>query len=147
MYVTINRARYSRDGAFFPARGYNRGRLRYGTQRESSLSDWYYDSSRGLLEIRLPWMLLNVSDPSTATLLYETTAGNGFGAAQAEGWHIGVLVSLPSHLLTLPAFDDNGMWKQRDFTTWNWAKWETPTWHEGRKPAYDAMRRTWNAMR
>ena len=29
LYVTTNRARYGRDGTFFPAQGYNRGRLRY----------------------------------------------------------------------------------------------------------------------
>lgn len=149
MYVTINRARYARNGQFFAARGYNRGRLSFGTEVKSTLSDWYYDSAAGLLELRIPWMLLNVTDPSTATLLYETEPGESFGTAHADGWHIGVIVNYwqpgrPS--AALPALDNDGKWKLSAFTTWQWKTWDTPTYHERLKPAYDAMRRTWAAM-
>jgi hypothetical protein len=146
LYVTINRARYARDGTFFPARGYNRGRLRYGTRQQSSLSDWYYDSSRGLLEIRLPWMLLNVTDPSTRTVLFDTTSAGGFGTAHASGWNIGVVVMSSRDTVAIPELN-NGSWRADQFEEWQWEGWETPLWFEAKKPAYDAMRRTWNAMR
>lgn len=145
LYVTINRARYARDGTFFPARGYNRGRLRYGTQKQSSLSDWYYDSRHGLLEIRLPWMLLNVTDPSTRTVLFDTTGDGGFGTAQTPGWHVGVIVKKGSTIAALPALDRD-TWRVSGFPDWTWKTWERPNWYDAPKPAYDAMRRTWNAM-
>jgi len=146
MYVTITRARYARDGAFFPAGGYNRGRLRYGNATASTLSDWYYDSAAGLLELRIPWMLLNVTDPSTRTLLYETAPGDGFGTVPAEDWHIGVVVTGPNGNArsALPGLDTG--WKLDAFTPWRWAPWETPRYHERLKPAYDTMRRVWGAM-
>ena len=73
LFVMTNRARFGRDGSFYPAHGINRGRLRYGTEQESTLSDWYWDANAGVLQVRLAWDLLNVSDPSSATILYETT--------------------------------------------------------------------------
>lgn len=146
MYVTINRARYSRDGTFVPARGYNRGRLRYGTAAASSLSDWYYDSAAGLLELRIPWMLLNVSDPSTRTLLYETVAGDGFGTVPAGEWHIGVVITDKSDnaIAASPRLDTG--WRLDAFGDWRWEGWDTPRYHEHLKPAYETMRRIWAAM-
>ncbi|HXW97768.1 MAG TPA: hypothetical protein VEI47_09290, partial [Gemmatimonadales bacterium] len=90
MFVITNRARFTRDGRFIPARGLNRGRLRYGTLARSTLSDWYWDRATGTLEVRLPWNLLNVSDPSTGTLLYEEKAGEEIGTARSDGFRIGV---------------------------------------------------------
>ena len=54
------------------ARGFNLGRLRYGTLAESTINDWWWDAAAGVLEVRLPWGLLNVSDPSTAKILFES---------------------------------------------------------------------------
>ncbi|MEP7326603.1 MAG: hypothetical protein ABI836_11685, partial [Gemmatimonadota bacterium] len=146
MYVTINRARYGRDGTFFPARGYNRGVLRYGNAVASTLSDWYYDSAAGLLELRIPWMLLNVTDPSTRRVLYETTPGDSFGTATAGEWHIGVVVTdrRGASVAALPGLDTG--WKLSAFNGWRWDSWATPRYHEHLKPAYEAMRRTWAAM-
>ena len=58
LFVITNRARFGRDGTFFPARGYDRGRLLHATEATSSLADWYLDEQAGLLELRLPWDLL-----------------------------------------------------------------------------------------
>ena len=73
MFVITNRARFGRDGTFFPAQGYDRGVLSFGTSAGSTLADWYADSVAGLIEIRLPWGLLNVTDPSSRTVLFDRT--------------------------------------------------------------------------
>jgi hypothetical protein len=150
MYVGINRARYGRDGTFSPARGVNRGRLRFGTESASSLSDWYYDESSGLLQIRIAWGLLNVSDPSTATILYETTAGDSFGTVKAQGFRFGVLTyrkaSGMAVIGALPRPAD-AHWKAATFRSWQWTGWENPRWHSHPKPAYHAMRETWESLR
>ena len=67
LFIITNRARFRRDGTFYPASGYNRGRLRFGRSSESTLADWYYEPEAALLELRLPWGLINVTDPSTST--------------------------------------------------------------------------------
>ncbi|MEO8201522.1 MAG: hypothetical protein ABI679_13425 [Gemmatimonadota bacterium] len=146
MYVGTNRARFGRDGQFFPASGMNRGRLRFGTDSASTLSDWYYDEQAQLLEVRLPWALLNVSDPSTGTLLYEKTRSDVIGTAAARDFHFGVLTYLkgpePRALGALPALI-NGRWSASSFLPWTWSHWDTPEFHERLKPVYNAMKKTW----
>ena len=36
LFVITNRGRFGRDGTFYPAQGYDRGRLRYGTEAQST---------------------------------------------------------------------------------------------------------------
>ncbi len=40
LFLATNRWRIARDGRTFPARGVNRGRLRYGRAAETTLTDW-----------------------------------------------------------------------------------------------------------
>src|SRR6266567_3924767 len=69
LFVTTNRWRIGRDERTYAARGVNRGRLRYGRAAASSLADWYVDPDAGLIEVRLAWGLLNVTDPSSRRVL------------------------------------------------------------------------------
>ena len=151
LYVGINRARYGRDGKFYPARGVNRGRLRFGKDSTSTLSDWYYDERSGMLQVRIAWGLLNVTDPSTRTILYETAAGESFGTVTATGFRIGILTYRNGIRRTLvgalPQVTPNSVWVLDAFRTWLWPRWETPAWHSRLKPVYGTMRTTWGTMR
>jgi hypothetical protein len=149
LFVITNRARFSRDGTFFPARGVNRGRLRYGTEAGSTLSDWYWDRNAGLMELRLPWNLLNVSDPSTATVLYEARAGSDIGTRRSDGIRVGVAVIGQSRaegrqlLGALPAPGPDGRWHSQQFASWEWPTWTAPRYHERLKPVYDSLKAVW----
>jgi tetratricopeptide (TPR) repeat protein len=151
MYVGVNRARYGRDGTFYPARGVNRGRLRFGTDSLSTLSDWYYDGRSKMLQVRIPWGLLNVTDPSTRTILYEEARGEGFGTVTARGFRIGMLTYQDGARRTLvgalPQVSQGSRWAREVLKTWDWKGWDTPRWHSRIKPAYGAMRTTWGSMR
>jgi hypothetical protein len=145
LFVITNRARYGRDGSFFPAEGYNRGRLRFGPEAESTLADWYHDTAAGLLELRLPWGLLNVTDPSSATVLAER-ADAPFTTATTEGFNIGVLVRRTRDgalLHTLPARASDGTWPARGFRSWRWRTWTDPVSHATLKPVYDSLAAAW----
>lgn len=50
----------------------NVGRLRYARAVDHSLADWWYDQEAGVLQLRLPWPMLNVSDPSSRQVLFES---------------------------------------------------------------------------
>jgi hypothetical protein len=121
LHVITNRARFGRDGTFFPAEGYDRGRMRFGTEAQSTNSDWYFDSSTGLLQIRIPWDLLNVTDPSTRTLLFDKRTSGNFGTVVAEDWHGGILVYTKGAATkvrgALPEIIE-GVWRQHAFTGW-----------------------------
>jgi len=150
MFVITNRARFGRDGTFFPAQGYDRGRLMFGTAAESSLADWYVDSAAGLVEIRLPWGLLNVTDPSSRTVLFDRgdQTGGEFGTTVTDGVRMGAFVyrkgTPRKPLAALPSVQ-GGRWRAPDFTTWTWAPWEEPISHSRLKPVYDSLQATWTA--
>ncbi len=148
MFVITNRARFGRDGTFFPAQGYDRGTLRFGTAVTSSLADWYADSSAGLIELRLPWGLLNVTDPSSRTVLFDRQGqvGGEFGTATTDGFRFGAVLYAPGKsrriVSAIPAADGR-TWRSSSFRTWTWPTWEEPTSHSRLKPVYDSLQATW----
>jgi hypothetical protein len=148
LFVITNRARFGRDGTFFPASGYDRGRLLHATEAISSLADWYLDEKAGLLELRLPWDLLNVTDPSTRTLLSDPNEEGDFGTVPAADFHVGVLLyrkaSKPTTVGALPALG-KGTWRVGDFTGWRWTGWTQPRSHARLKPVYDSLKTLWRA--
>ena len=148
LHVITNRARFGRDGTFFPAQGYDRGRLRFGTETESTNSDWYLDTQAGLLQVRIPWDLLNVTDPSTRTLLFDKRTHGSFGTVTAVDWHAGVLVyakgAEPKVHAALPEIV-KGVWRADSFTPWRWNGWTEPRHHRRLKPVFDSLRALWAA--
>ncbi|MEO8140799.1 MAG: hypothetical protein ABI742_14180, partial [Gemmatimonadota bacterium] len=145
MFVITNRSRFTRDGRFIPAQGVNRGRLRFGTLRASTLSDWYWDAAGGLLELRLPWNLLNVSDPSTGTLIYEEKEGDEIGTVRSDGFRVGLAVfgTDSTVIAALPDPGKDGRWHVGDFHSWQWPTWSTPRYHQHLKPVYDSLKAVW----
>jgi tetratricopeptide (TPR) repeat protein len=135
MWVTTNRWRIARDGRTFPADGVDRGRLRFGTEATSTLSDWYVDRSAGLVEVRIPWGLLNVTDPSSHRILRRISAGAGFQTDSTDGFRFGVV-----------AVDRAGDELDRlaGGSTYRWHGWEMPVSHERLKAAYYAVRDLWS---
>lgn len=148
LLILTNRARFGRDGTFFPAQGYDRGRLAYGTEAASTLADWYLDERAGLLELRIPWDLLNVTDPSTRTLLFDSRTKGTFGTVTAEHFRVGVVVyrkMRPGGVMgALPELTQGG-WPAAAFVPWRWAGWTEPRYHSRLKPVYDSLKALWAA--
>ncbi|MGH7548418.1 MAG: hypothetical protein ACREMM_09605, partial [Gemmatimonadales bacterium] len=137
LFVTTNRWRIGRDGRTYAARGVNRGRLRHGHAEDARLADWYMDGVARIVEVRIPWALLNVTDPSSRRVMtryrrdgtFDTAVTDGFRFALAvRGRASGAMRGAPSPRVTFA-----------------WPTWEEPTWHERVKPAYFAMREVWGA--
>ncbi len=148
LLVISNRARFARAGTFFPAQRYDRGRLAHGTEARSTLSDWYLDEGSGLLQLRIPWDLINVTDPSSRTLLFDRRTSGPFGTAAAQDFHVGALVyrkgALPKVLAALPEVEQ-GVWRAGSFRGWRWAGWTEPRYHSRLKPVFDSLRSLWVA--
>jgi tetratricopeptide (TPR) repeat protein len=144
--IVTNRARFGRDGTFYRARGYDRGRLRYGTESASTLADWFLDERAGLLELRIPWDLLNVTDPSSRTLLFDDRISGTFGTAEAKDFHFGILThgKWDQHRVigALPVLS-RGNWRADGFKPWRWSGWSAPTSHSHLKPVFDSLRLLW----
>jgi hypothetical protein len=158
LYALTNRPRFTAEGRQVRGQGMNVGRLRYARARDNSLADWWYDQTAGIIELRLPWALLNVSDPSSRMLAWESDPEQALGrradappsrlvGRATDGFRFGLVALRPGPDIagTIPARDAYGNWPLANFTTWAWPTWETPTWHEYLKPSYYALQRLWAA--
>ncbi len=145
LLVIVNRARYWRDGTMRPAQLHDRGRLRHGTQDETSLADWYWDRAARLVTIRIPWGLLGVTDPSTGRVAFEFAREGEFGTTVTEGFRVGAVLldAAGMRLDALPAAPD-GTWRAADFAPWRWPEWTEPRFHSRLKPAYESLRQLWS---
>jgi len=137
LFVTTNRWRIGRDGRTYPARGVNRGRLRFGRAQETTLADWWVDRTAGVIEVRLPWALLNVTDPSSRHVMTRIKGDGHFETAVTDGFRFAVVV-------TRRGSGEVETWLPAG-APYAWPTWEMPAWHERLKPAYAAMRDAWGA--
>jgi len=138
-----NRMRIGRDGTRHPAQRQEIGHLRRGTQDRAdpafdSRAEW--QDGPGFLEVRIPWGLLQVTDPSSRRVVRDApgqTSG-AVGTAVTEGfrvllatWGPGAAGARPRR--TLPAARSGRIGLPPLFA---WSTWEEPTFHGFRKLAY-----------
>jgi tetratricopeptide (TPR) repeat protein len=146
--VVPNRRRIGRDGRIYSAISYNRNRLLYARQLENSLADWYADTTKGVIEVRLPWGMLQVVDPSSRKVLFGVGLKDHIVAGvPTEGFRVVVESYDPSNPGSggerLPSAGGSAF---SDPPTWTWSTWETPHWHAELKPAFAEMKRAFGEI-
>jgi hypothetical protein len=131
--IVTNRLRFAPDATEFAAAGYDRGILIPGPPPDG---DWERVPD-GALEIRVPWLLLNVSDPSGRHVLLDppgASKSDSVGTAVIETIGITLGVRREGRWTTTPA----------DGTArYAWEAWEEPRWRARPRPTFAAMRDTW----
>ena len=111
-----------------PDKAYETGKLRYGNGNPEaddykSLSDFYFKN--GKLEIRIPWQLLNVMDPSGKQQISDFRKTQVISPQAYQSFDFGFAYRTGTESLKITlggSYEYNG--------------WNTPTWHERLKPAY-----------
>ena len=111
-----------------PDKAYETGKLRYGNGNPEaddykSLSDFYFKN--GKLEIRIPWQLLNVMDPSGKQQISDFRKTQAISPQAYQSFDFGFAYRTGTESLKITlggSYEYNG--------------WNTPTWHERLKPAY-----------
>ena len=111
-------------GETVPFRLADTGKLSYGNANPDasdydSLADFYY--SDGCVEIRIPWLMLNVMDPSQKKIIGNLYQNDGFVAQDVEAFRLGVVPS------------DGQATAMGEY---RWDVWEMPTYHERLKKSY-----------
>ncbi len=147
--VAPNRRRITRDGRAVPERLLERNRLRHARSAETSLADWFADSASGTIEVRLPWGLLHVLDPSAHRVLQGRPGAHDPEATTTEGFRFVVQSYDPASPAlggdALPRGSARGAFGEPP--RWRWPAWEQPTWHaEVKQPVFDALRATFRAI-
>ncbi|WDC85244.1 hypothetical protein PL321_07260 [Caloramator sp. mosi_1] len=78
-----------------PIQKYETGKLMYGNANPdskdfNSLADYFVKGD--IIEIRIPWQLLNVMDPSTKMIMDDLYLNNGIKPTKVEGFYVGVIL-------------------------------------------------------
>ena len=114
----------------YPFESFETGKLEKGNgnpdgKNYNSLSDYEINKKTGIVEIRIPWMLLNVKDPSTKEI-----AG--------DYWKGGPAVSqkIKDISLAVAAGSEPSRLNADDFFSYNWKTWQKPQYEERLKKSY-----------
>jgi hypothetical protein len=133
--IVVNRRRFGRDGTEYAAVGYDRGILPPGASPDGF---WEVDSASGAIEIRIPWNLINVADPSSRQVLshdgraFMPRSVDSLGVAAAAKFADGSWVRWPGSSESLARL--------------GWPNWDAPQWHARRRPVFEAMQRAFSDL-
>lgn len=139
IYLCLNRELYlPQDKKTLPLQKYETGRLVMGDgnpddSNYNSLTDYSIDKDK--IEIRIPWQLLNVMDPSTKTIMNDFYKNKGIVPMKVNGLYIGgVLVR------------NNIVVKNTNMNLYSWRNWSVPTYHERLKPSYYILKKAFKSI-
>ncbi|MFO7650221.1 MAG: polysaccharide deacetylase family protein, partial [bacterium] len=131
-----NHVRFTALGESIPPVETEFGRLRWGRSDFSSLADWY--ERNGTVELRIPWTLFNVSDPSSHQVLQDDPALDGIQSVTTSGFALSAFIvdgERPGDRLVAALPPAKG--GRLQFTRrWRWPGWDTPQYTERLKRSY-----------
>ena len=139
MYLSLNRKLYlPQDEITVPFSKYETGKLFYGNGNPyesdfNSLTDFSFKD--GNLEIRIPWQLLNVMDPSTKKIMGDFYKNSGIKPQKVEGFYFGA--GIVKQGINSSSIDMN-------YFSWN--EWDIPTYHERLKPSYYILKEAFKKL-
>lgn len=111
-----------------PDKAYETGKLLYGNGNPdaddyASLTDFCY--ADGKVELRIPWQLLNVMDPSSKQQMSDFWQEQVFAPQDYDSFSFGMGVCTDKSKKSI-SFGGS----------YTYTGWNTPTWHERLKPSY-----------
>jgi peptidoglycan/xylan/chitin deacetylase (PgdA/CDA1 family) len=110
---------------------YDRSSLTYGNSSDSrfSNSNWFWNESEKVIEIRIPWHLLNVSDPSSRNVLDDKEGTGDIESSETDGFHIYSYITdkKEENVKQIPG-------SSPDFYSWD--KWNVPKYNSRFKKTY-----------
>lgn len=120
---------------YIPQRSYETGVLRHGcSDPESpdfdSLADYFISQENNCIEIRIPWQILNVIDPSEKMVMGDLY--------QTEEFQL-IPQKIEDFQLELHALKD-GAFSSTEPASYTWEPWEEVTYHERLKKSYDILK-------
>lgn len=126
-----------------PFSSYEAGKLRKGNgnpqdEAYDSLAD-YSIGSDGMIEIRIPWLLIRAKDPSQKQFVGDLYADGITASKFIEQIYVGALSFDPDGKVTdsLPAAKHNVIEPMKGYT---WEKWDLPANQERLKRSYDKVK-------
>jgi hypothetical protein len=142
-------------GEELPFTFYETGKLKHGNgnpeaENYNSLADFYVNRDKAMIELRLPWSLLNVKDPSTREIVGDVWNGGMQSSRLIDGIDIAVITYKPGAdgnaaplgttsgtLRVADSFPEtDGSGKLGRMFRYQWEPWELPQSEERLKKSY-----------
>lgn len=102
----------------------------------NSLSDYYIDSDENVIEVRIPWLLLNFKDPSQKEVMGDLWENGLDSSKTISEISIGAVITKNSKTIdSFPLIKDN-LIKEKDFKSFSWENWIESNSKEGFKKSY-----------
>ncbi|MHC3381422.1 hypothetical protein [Haloarcula sp. H-GB5] len=145
-------------GDVVPFEAVETGQLTYANGDPSSpdynsLTDVHVSPADRTVEVRLPWVLLNIADPSTKQRIasdwsdgLETTSFDTITASAAtyrpttDGQQARAIDGTTNLIDALPGRNGTTV----DTATYSWEQWNQPSYTERLKQSYDALQNSWS---
>ncbi len=115
---------------------HNRGRLAFGRCLDPRTSNaGIYWTKDGFLECRISWLVLNVTDPSSRSVLDGITPNGTINIAETNGFHLSFFLTDKKNRPVRQFPDGKTLW-------YSWKKWEMPAYTSRIKPIYHTLAET-----
>ncbi|RXJ02772.1 hypothetical protein DS745_05535 [Anaerobacillus alkaliphilus] len=142
-YVISKKMTIPTTGEIIPFTSYETGLLRHGTadpasDQFDSLSDFYI--SDGMVEFRIPWLLLNIKDPSLKEVFGDIWSKGIEASEFIDGIRFAVVVSEPDGKIvnSFPVLRNNSL-NATEMANYTWDNWEVRPYRERLKTSYYIM--------
>ncbi|NJD11127.1 MAG: hypothetical protein FIB01_12090 [Gemmatimonadetes bacterium] len=131
----MNRARIGSDSTNYLGMGYDRGVLPAGPLPDGA---WERTPDGQALEVRIPWVLLNITDPSSKRVV--GTGGDGRGETAPTTTVDGIRIVVAGRDAQQRWEVLPGTGRQQDVASFTWPNWDQPRYRIRRRPVYYALR-------
>jgi len=163
--VEPNRRRFARNGKYFPPTRYDRGILRYGTLDPASpdydpLAEWHANVKTNTIDLRIPWALLNVDDPSTLRIFAGLEKDGTVRTTRTPGFILAAFSYCPQPRLqmqpimeqghpiadSLPAMTGPLTMAPGSLRKYTWASWTRPQYTLREKQSYSILQKAFQSL-
>jgi hypothetical protein len=138
-------------GETLPFNYYETGKLQYGignpeNPEYDSLADFYVNEKEGIIEVRIPWLMLNFRDPGQKEIIGDLWQDGMKASAVSEGISIAVLsgsgIEISTGNIEVNNFNTSDMLPagENSIKEYNWEKWDLPQYEERLKESYYILR-------
>ncbi|MCM3216211.1 hypothetical protein M3612_17055 [Niallia taxi] len=130
------------QGEKIPFNSYETGKLLYGngnpTSKDfNSLTDISVSEDKQTIELRIPWALLNIKDPSQKEIMADLWKKGMEGSQVIEGIHMAIVMEKDKKIVqTLPEMGSDNNIHLENTKQFTWDNWEEPAYHERLKESY-----------
>ncbi|PKG25381.1 hypothetical protein [Niallia nealsonii] len=135
-----------------PFSSYETGKLMYGngnpnSKNFNSLTDISISKDKKTIELRIPWALLNIKDPSQKEITADLWKKGLEGSEYIDGIQLAFISVKGNKIVSsLPSLHESKMIKEDDMKIYKWDNWEEPLYHERLKQSYYILQKTFSKI-